>query len=150
MTCVVRPGGAFLGKQGVVYPLRVTTETTGARNLCLTLLPMPPGARAKVHYHARIETMAYLREGECVVYHGAQLEERVLVRAGECIYLPADVPHAPCNESDAPCTWIVTHSAGNDQEGIVMLPDLDALLAARTRDEAYDNTAGEVSGSGPV
>lgn len=131
MTCIIAPGEAYLGKQGVFYPLRVTDETAGARHLCLTVLPMPPGARAKVHYHEGIETIAYLLEGECAVYHGARLEERAMLRAGECMYLPADMPHTPCNESDMPCTWIVTHSAGSDQEGIVMIPELDTLLAAR-------------------
>jgi uncharacterized RmlC-like cupin family protein len=41
------------------------------------------------------------------------------------------MPHAPCNESDAPCTWIVVHSSGSDQDGIVLLPELDKHLAER-------------------
>ncbi|MBW0005680.1 MAG: hypothetical protein JO216_19600 [Hyphomicrobiales bacterium] len=46
--------------------------------------------------------------------------------------LPApDVPHAPRNESGKPCTWIVVHSSGSDQDGIVLLPELDAKLAER-------------------
>jgi uncharacterized RmlC-like cupin family protein len=28
----------------------------------------------------------------------------------------------------APCTWLVVHSAGSDQEGIVVMPELDAIL----------------------
>ena len=50
------------------------------------------------------------------------------VAAGEQVYIPGDVPHAPCNRSGAPCTWLVVHSSGSDQEGIVMLPELDAVL----------------------
>ena len=130
-TRVLAPGEAFVGKQGVAYPLRVTTETAGARHICMAVLPMPPGARAKAHYHDGIETIVYLIDGECAVYHGERLEHRALVRAGECMYLPAAVPHAPCNEGDAPCTWVVAHAAGDDQEGIVLLPELDALLERR-------------------
>jgi uncharacterized RmlC-like cupin family protein len=125
---VVQPGEAFMGKQGVAYPLRVTRETAGARGICVAILPMPPGARAKVHYHEGIETIATLIAGECAVYYGDRLEHRAAMRAGESMYLPPDVPHAPCNESGAPCTWVVAHSAGDDQEGIVMRPDLDTLL----------------------
>ena len=131
VTRVLKPGEAFVGKQGVAYPLRVTADTAGAQKVCLAVLPMPPGARAKVHYHHGIETIAYLLEGECAVYYGERLENRALMRAGECMYLPAGMPHAPCNESDAPCTWIVTHAASDDQEGIVLLPELDALLNSR-------------------
>jgi uncharacterized RmlC-like cupin family protein len=128
---LIQPGKAFIGKQGVAYPLRVTRDTAGTRNISVALLPMPPGVRANVHYHDEIETIACLIEGECAVFHGDRLEERTLLHAGECLYLPAGIPHAPFNQSGAPCTWVVTHSAGDDQEGIIMLPELDALLDAR-------------------
>jgi uncharacterized RmlC-like cupin family protein len=77
-----------------------------------------------------IETIAYLLSGECMVYYGDSLEQQVLVHAGDQIFLPADVSHAPWNESGATCTWIVVHSSGSDQDGIVLLPELDARLAA--------------------
>ncbi|HEX2255125.1 MAG TPA: cupin domain-containing protein [Afifellaceae bacterium] len=96
----------------------------------MNVLPMPAGAKAKVHFHRGIETIAYLLEGECSVYYGERLERRAEVRSGEQIYIPADVPHAPCNQSGAPCTWIVVHSSGSDQDRIVLLPELDDLLAS--------------------
>ena len=92
----------------------------------------PPGARAKVHYHKGIETIAYLLEGERAVYYGDKLEHRVAVKAGDQVYVPENVPHAPCNDSGAPCKWIVVHSSGSDQDGIVVLPELDAKLARKT------------------
>jgi uncharacterized RmlC-like cupin family protein len=49
----------------------------------MNVLPMPPGAVAKAHYHTGIETIAYMLEGECAVYYGNELEKRVLVRQGE-------------------------------------------------------------------
>jgi uncharacterized RmlC-like cupin family protein len=97
----------------------------------MNILPVPVGGRAKVHYHLGIDTIAYLLDGECAVYYGDRLESRVAVRAGEQVFIPADVPHTPCNEGAAPCTWIVVHSSGSDQDGIVLLPDLDALLASK-------------------
>jgi uncharacterized RmlC-like cupin family protein len=132
-TCVtvVKPGGTYVGKQGVTYGAGASAETVGAKSICMNVLPMPPGAVAKAHYHEGIETIAYMHEGECVVYYGEGLAQRVLVRTGEQCFVPADLPHAPCNESGAPCTWIVVHSSGSDQEGIVLLPELDAKLAAR-------------------
>ncbi len=133
---VLRPGDMFIGQQGVAYPLRVTTETAGAERICLTVLPIPPGVRAKVHYHDRIETIAYLLEGECILYHGKQLERRVVVRAGECVYLPAGMPHAPCNESDAACTWVVTHAAGDDDRASCCCPNsthYSLLVKSRAR-----------------
>ena len=128
---VVAPGQTYTGKQGITYGAGASAETVGAEHICMNVMPMPPGARAKAHYHKGIETIAYMLEGECAVYYGAELAERVLVRQGEQAFCPADMPHAPCNESGAACTWLVVHSSGSDQEGIVLLPELDAKLAAR-------------------
>lgn len=125
---VVAPGETYVGKQGFTYGAGASAETVGAKHVCMNVLPMPPGARAKVHYHQGIETIAYLLEGECAVYYGQQVEHHVLVHKGEQVFVPADVPHAPCNESGAPCTWIVVHASGSDQDGIVLLPLLDDLL----------------------
>lgn len=125
------PGQTYTGKQGITYGAGASAETVGAEHICMNVMPMPPGARAKAHYHKGIETIAYMLEGECAVYYGAELGERVLVRQGEQAFCPADMPHAPCNESGAACTWLVVHSSGSDQEGIVLLPELDAKLASR-------------------
>lgn len=122
---MVRPGTTYLGKQGVVYGAGASAETVGARDVCMNLMPLPAGARAKAHYHKGIETIAYLLEGRCSVYYGERLERRLDVNAGEQVYMPADLPHAPSNESGAPCAWLVVHSSGSDQTGIVLLPHLD-------------------------
>jgi uncharacterized RmlC-like cupin family protein len=128
---VIAPGQTYVGKQGFTYGAGASAETVGARHVCMNVLPVPVGARAKAHYHRDIETIAYLLDGECAVYYGDRLEQRLILQAGEQIYVPADVPHTPCNESGAPCTWIVVHASGSDQDGIVLLPDLDALLASK-------------------
>jgi uncharacterized RmlC-like cupin family protein len=129
---VVAPGKTYVGKQGFTYQAGASAETVGAERICMNVLPMPAGARAKAHYHRGIETIAYLLDGQCSVYYGESLERRALVRAGDQVFIPPDVAHAPANESGAPCIWIVVHSSGSDQDGIVLLPELDALLAART------------------
>src|SRR5262249_26887898 len=113
---IVPPGRTYLGQQGVVYRAGCSPGTGGAAKGCMNCTPVPVGAGAKVHYHAGIETIAYLLEGECAVYFGTRLERRIDVVAGEQVFMPADVPHAPCNESGAPCTWIVVHSSGSDQD----------------------------------
>jgi uncharacterized RmlC-like cupin family protein len=128
---VVSPGQTYVGKQGVTYGAGASKETVGAENICMNVMPMPPGARAKAHYHDGIETIAYMLDGECAVYYGDELEQRLVARAGDHVFCPADVPHAPANESGKPCTWLVVHSSGSDQDGIVLLPALDANLAAR-------------------
>ena len=128
---VIRLGQTYLGMQGFTYGAGASAETVGAERVCLNVLPMPAGAQAKAHFHHGIETIAYLLEGECAVHYGDALEHKVIMRSGDQMFLPADVPHAPRNESGKPCRWLVVHASGSDQEGIVLLPALDAVLSAK-------------------
>ena len=128
---MISPGQTYAGRQGFTYGAGASAETVGAQHICMNVLPMPAGARAKVHCHQGIETISYLLEGRCSVYYGARLECRAAMEAGDQMFLPADVPHAAFNDSGAPCTWLVVHASGSDQNDLVLLPELDALLAAK-------------------
>ncbi len=126
---LIEPGRTYVGQQGFTYQAGVSRETVGETSICMNVLPMPPGARAKSHYHKGIDTIAYLLEGHCSVYYGDRLEHRLQAKAGDHVFMPRDVPHAPLNDSGAPCTWIVVHSSGSDQDDIVLAPELDVMLA---------------------
>lgn len=128
-TCRVIPSGAsYVGQQGFTYLTGLTGTTAGARALCMTVLTLPDGARARTHLHRGIETAAYVIEGEVEMYFGERLEHLLHARAGEYVYVPADMPHLVLNRSGAPCRALVAHSAADDQAGIVLLPELDALV----------------------
>ena len=118
----------YRGQQGFDYSLGITAATTGARAISMTVVQLPPGARAKTHLHRGIETAVHVLEGETGMYFGERLEQHVLVRAGDYLYVPGDMPHLVFNESGAPCRAVVAHSAPDDQQGIVLLPELDALI----------------------
>ncbi len=125
---IIRPGDTYEGAQGFTYQAGVSRRTVGETAVCMNVLPMPPGAKANSHYHKSIDTIAYLLDGRCSVYFGDRLEHRAELVAGEQMFMPRDVPHAPVNDSGAPCTWIVVHSSGDDQDDIIMTPELDAAL----------------------
>ena len=76
---VSRPGRTYAGQQGLTYGAGASAETVGAEQICMNVLPMPVNARAKVHYHRGIKTIAYFVEGECSVYYGERLERRAMV-----------------------------------------------------------------------
>jgi len=126
--CVVRPGESYEGRQGFTYIAGLTRASAGSRAICMTVLTLPDGARAKTHLHRGIETAAYLIEGRARMHFGERLEHVLEAGAGEYIYVPADVPHLVLNRSGARCVALVAHSAGDDQEGIVLLPELDGLV----------------------
>ncbi|HEV2359009.1 MAG TPA: cupin domain-containing protein [bacterium] len=126
---VVRSGEAYQGKQGLTYLRGLTGATVGSNAFCMTVLVLQPGARAQMYLHRGIETAAYIMEGRAEMFFGPQLEDHVNVEAGDYLYIPADVAHLVMNRSGSPATALVAHTAANDQEGIVLLPELDSLIS---------------------
>jgi uncharacterized RmlC-like cupin family protein len=125
---VVASAGAYVGKQNLTYLGGLTGLTVGSRGICMTVATLPPGARAKAHFHHDIETAVYVIDGEATTHFGDALEHLVLARAGEYVYIPANLPHLVVNRSNAVCRALVAHTAADDQVGIILLPDLDHLV----------------------
>ena len=44
------------------------------------------------------------------------------------VYIPAGVPHLPANVSDKPCVAVIARTDPNEQESVVLLPDLEKLV----------------------
>jgi uncharacterized RmlC-like cupin family protein len=122
---VIGSGESYQGRQGFTYRAGLTGASVGSRAISMALITLPPGARANTHLHRGIETAVYVIEGEVEMLHGARLEERLTARAGEYVYVPADTPHRVMNRSGGTCRAVVAHTAPDDQEGIVLLPELD-------------------------
>lgn len=61
------------------------------------------------------------------MYYGENLAEHLVVREGEYLYIPAGMPHLPFNPGDTPCTAVIARTDPNEQESVVLLPELDAL-----------------------
>ena len=127
--CVkLRPGETYTGKQGFDYFEGIAKETVGSEGICMHLLTVPPGGRAKAHKHATHETAIYVLSGEAIMYWGERLENCMETRAGDLIYIPADVPHLPINTGDVPATAVIARTDPHEQESVVLLPELEALV----------------------
>lgn len=124
---LVRPSNTYDGKQGLSYFEGIAAETVGARGICMHLLTIPPGGRAKAHMHQNHETAIYVLSGEAVTLHGDRLEERTVTRGGDLFYIPAGVPHLPVNLSDKPVSAVIARTDPNEQESVVLLPELEAI-----------------------
>jgi uncharacterized RmlC-like cupin family protein len=132
-TCVVvnvKDADTYRGKQGFDYFPGISATTAGARGLCLSIGTIPPGSSAPAHLHEGHESALYILSGASEMWHGEKLEQHLVVRAGEFLYIPAGMPHKPANLSQSePCVAIFARTDPNDQESVVLRPDLDALLA---------------------
>lgn len=124
----VKPGALSQSKQGHHVFEGISAQSTGARALCMHVIAIPPGGRARAHLHEAHESAVYVVEGEVICWYGDQLQHRFTTRAGEMAYIPAGVPHLPINASDDErVTCIVARTDPNEQESVVLLPELEAL-----------------------
>jgi uncharacterized RmlC-like cupin family protein len=130
-TCLrLRAGEPFVGKQGLTYAPAISAETARASAIHMQLLTMPPGARDKAHKHEAHETAIYVMSGEAGMWFGERLEHHMITRAGDFVYIPANMPHLPYNRRQTePATAVIARTDPNEQESVVMLPELDAIRA---------------------
>jgi uncharacterized RmlC-like cupin family protein len=126
---LIRPGDTFHGKQGFDYFAGISAERVGAKAICMHLVEMPPGGRAKAHLHEEHETAIYVFSGQAEMWHGEGLTEHMAIAAGDFVYIPAGVPHLPANASETePCVAVLARTDPNEQESVVLRPDLDGLV----------------------
>jgi uncharacterized RmlC-like cupin family protein len=135
LTCqIIRPASTYDGKQGFSYFEGISAQSVGAQGICMHLLSIPPGGRAKAHLHEHHETAIYIISGESEMWHGDNLSEHIVIKAGEFLYIPAGMPHLPANLSQTePCVAVLARTDPNEQESVVLLPEMEQLLESRQR-----------------
>ncbi len=123
---VVKEGAPFRGKQGHVYRPAISAEAVGSQAIHLQLLEIAPGERAHAHKHEAHETAIHVLKGVSGCFWGARLEHHVIAGAGDFVYIAADVPHLPYNRSNTePVIAVIARTDPNEQESVVLLPDLE-------------------------
>ncbi len=127
---VVRGGERYEGKQGLDYTPGISADSVGSRALWVGSVTLPPnGGRTKAHLHENHESALYMISGENVeVYTGEQLEHRDVAHAGDYFYFPAGVPHVAVNRGETPAVFVAARTDPNEQESVVMRPELDAKV----------------------
>lgn len=143
---VIRAADAYQGKQGLSYLGGVSAESVGATGICMHLLTIPPGGRARAHLHRHHETAIYILAGEAVTLFGDRLQHHLHVRAGDLVYIPPNVPHLPVNLGPEPVASVIARTDPNEQESVVLLPELEplaeaAIAALRTEQSAQHETS---------
>jgi uncharacterized RmlC-like cupin family protein len=129
MCAVIRSGETYTGKQGLEYFSGISAQSVGAQGLCMHLLTIPPGGRAKAHLHANHETAIYILRGTAEMWYGEGLRERLTATAGDFIYIPAGMPHLPANHSATePAVAVLARTDPDEQESVELLPELDGEI----------------------
>lgn len=124
----LRPGASYSGKQGFDYFEGIAKESAGSQGICMHLLTVPPGGRAKAHKHATHETAIYVLSGHARMYWGERLEHVMDTEPGDMIYIPADMPHLPFNPGPEEAVAVIARTDPHEQESVVLLPELEGLV----------------------
>jgi uncharacterized RmlC-like cupin family protein len=135
-TCrVLRAGQELMGKQGHLVAPGISAQSAGAQRIHLQIVRLPPGNRSKAHKHAGHETAIYILGGESGCWYGQRLQHHLIARAGDFLYIPANMPHLPYNLSDTEsCMALVARTDPNEQESVILLPELEDRPDWRARD----------------
>jgi uncharacterized RmlC-like cupin family protein len=130
-TCtVIHTQETYEGKQGLTYFAGISAESAGAQAICMHLLTLPPGGRARAHLHEHHETAIYVLSGEAEMWYGEGLREHLVAHGGDFLYIPAGMPHLPGNRSQTEaCLAVIARTDPNEQESVVLLPELAEMPA---------------------
>jgi uncharacterized RmlC-like cupin family protein len=118
---LIRGGEAFHGKQDLDYFAGVSAESAEAEAICMHMVVIPPGGRAKAHYHEAHETAIYMLEGVSEMLYGEKLEKHMRVEQGDYVYIPPGVPHQPYNPTDKVARAIIARTDPKEQESVVLI-----------------------------
>ena len=91
------------------------------------LLTIPPGGRAKAHMHESHETAIYVLSGEATP-GTATAGEPHRRQGGRHVLHPRRRAASAANLSDKPASAVIARTDPNEQESVVLLPELDALV----------------------
>ena len=124
---MLRESAEYVGAQGPRYGGGVSAESAGSEHLWFGRVTIGPGQRTKAHLHERHETAILVLTGRCLVYSGPDLAAREEAGPGDYIYIPASVSHVAANASATePVVAIIARTDPNEQESVVLQPELDA------------------------
>jgi uncharacterized RmlC-like cupin family protein len=125
---VIRGSDTYQGKQGLTYFTGISKQSAGAERVCLHALTIPPGARANAHYHDGHESAICMLEGRAEQLWGARLENHDVILPGDYVFIPPGVPHVVMNLGDEPVRAVIARTDPNEQESVILTPDLEAIV----------------------
>ena len=130
---IVRSGATYEGKQstaGLAYAPGISAESVGSKRLWLGQVVIPPGGRTKAHVHQHHDTAILMLDGEIHMYTGDGLAMSEVAQRGDYIFIPADCPHLAVNRTARAAVAVIARTDPNEQESVVLLPDLETKVPA--------------------
>lgn len=126
---VVRSAQMYEGKQLTRFFAGIAAGTVGSQGICMHRVTIPAGVRGEVHVHHNHESALYVVSGRSLTLYGDELQHEAFAETGDFLYIPAGMPHCSINLSKTePCEGILARTDPNEQESVVLRPDLERFL----------------------
>ena len=124
---VVGAGERYVGRQGTEFVPGVSARASAPRgSACTCRSSLPEGGPWPICM-LTTRRLSTCTDGQVDTWFGAELGECVTAGPGDFIYIPAGMPHLPVNRSATrPLTVVLARTDPNEQESVVLLPELDA------------------------
>jgi uncharacterized RmlC-like cupin family protein len=118
----VRPSGTTISRQQLQQFVGSSGANSGARELSLNRVVIPPGKSAKAHRPIGSESATSIIQGTVLTRYGDNLQWSVVNGAGDFLFIPAGVPHQPTNlSSTQPAGAIVARHDPDEQEHVELI-----------------------------
>lgn len=114
-----------MGAQEQLLTPCITRQVCGAEGISAGMVNMPPGVRAKAHYHAYSEIIVYCLQGHIAALIGPEMTPHFHY-PGEFIYIPEGVIHVAVNLSESEnATAVEIRTDPHFNEDVILTPEYE-------------------------
>jgi uncharacterized RmlC-like cupin family protein len=119
---IVEPLTPTVVPLGLNRYMGVTANNVGSKQLSMSRIVLPPGARGPRNMHRNSETVVMVIKGPFTTLMGEKGEKTIVTQSGEFLYIPGNVWHQWVNPGKDKTTVIVEARAdANDNSNVQII-----------------------------
>jgi uncharacterized RmlC-like cupin family protein len=120
---IVEPLSPTVVPLGLNRYLGVAASNAGSKQLSMSRIVLPPGARGPRNMHRNAETVIMVVKGPFTTLMGEKGEKTIVSQTGEFIYIPGNVWHQWVNpEKDHTSVIVEARADANDNSNVQVIP----------------------------
>jgi uncharacterized RmlC-like cupin family protein len=120
---IVEPLTPTVVSLGLNRYMGVTANNVGSKQLSMSRIVLPPGARGPRNMHPNSETVVMVLQGPFTTLMGEKGEKAIVTQSGEFLYIPGNVWHQWVNPGKDKTTVIVeARGDANDNGNVEVIP----------------------------
>ena len=120
---IVEPLTPTVVPLGLNRYLGVTANNVGSKQLSMSRIVLPPGARGPRNMHRNSETVVMVIQGPFTTLMGEKGEKTIVTQAGEFLYIPGNVWHQWVNPAkDKTAVIVEARGDANDNSNVQVIP----------------------------